>query len=238
MLEVEGLSVQYGKHRAVDDAALSVAANEIVVILGANGAGKSTLLKAVAGLQPPGAGARVALGDRELVGLPPHQIVEAGLALVPEGRGIFGELTVRENLLLGAFARRARADEAHNRERVLALFPRLAERLDQTARTMSGGEQQMVAIGRALMSAPQMLLARRALARPLAVAERRAVPRAWPHPRRRHRRAAGRAECAQELRHRRPRLSDREWPHRRRRPRGRACRPTRRCSAPISAAQG
>ena len=112
----------------------------------------------MAGLQPPGAGARVALGDRELVGLPPHQIVEAGLALVPEGRGIFGELTVRENLLLGAFARRARADEAHNRERVLALFPRLAERLDQTARTMSGGEQQMVAIGRALMSAPQMLL--------------------------------------------------------------------------------
>jgi branched-chain amino acid transport system ATP-binding protein len=150
MLEVKGLSVQYGKHRAVDDAALSVAANEIVVILGANGAGKSTLLKAVAGLQPPGAGARVALGDR--------QIVEAGLALVPEGRGIFGELTVRENLLLGAFARRARAGEAHNRERVLALFPRLAERLDQTARTMSGGEQQMVAIGRALMSAPQMLL--------------------------------------------------------------------------------
>ena len=183
MLEVAGLSVQYGKHRAVDDAALSVAASEIVVILGANGAGKSTLLKAVAGLQPPGAGARVALDDRELVGLPPHQIVEAGLALVPEGRGIFGELTVRENLLLGAFARRARADEAHNRERVLALFPRLAERLDQTARTMSGGEQQMVAIGRALMSAPQDAAARRALARPVAAAERRAVPRAGPHPR-------------------------------------------------------
>ena len=100
----------------------------------------------------------MALDGRELVGLPPHRIVEAGLALVPEGRGIFGELTVRENLLLGAFARRARADEAHNRERVLALFPRLAERLDQTARTMSGGEQQMVAIGRALMSAPKMLL--------------------------------------------------------------------------------
>ena len=158
MLEVAGLSVQYGKHRALDDASLNVATSEIVVILGANGAGKSTLLKAVAGLQPPGAGARVALDDRELVGLPAHQIVEAGLALVPEGRGIFGELTVRENLLLGAFARRARADEADNRDRVLALFPRLAERLDQTARTMSGGEQQMVAIGRALMSAPRMLL--------------------------------------------------------------------------------
>jgi branched-chain amino acid transport system ATP-binding protein len=158
MLEVKGLSVRYGKHRAVDHAVLNVGTSEIVVILGANGAGKSTLLKAVAGLQPPDAGAQVALDDRRLVGLPPHRIVEAGLALVPEGRGIFGELTVRENLLLGAFARRARADEAHNRARVLALFPRLAERLDQTARTMSGGEQQMVAIGRALMSAPRMLL--------------------------------------------------------------------------------
>ena len=158
MLEVKALSVQYGKHRAVDHAALNVGTSEIVVILGANGAGKSTLLKAVAGLQPPDTGAHVTLDDRGLVGLPPHQIVEAGLALVPEGRGIFGDLTVRENLLLGAFARRARADEAHNRARVLALFPRLAERLDQTARTMSGGEQQMVAIGRALMSAPRMLL--------------------------------------------------------------------------------
>ena len=129
-----------------------------MVILGANGGGKSSLLKAVAGLQPPGAGARVMLSGRELVGLPAHAIVEAGLALVPEGRGIFGDLTVRENLLLGAFARRARADEDRNRARVLALFPRLAERLEQTARTMSGGEQQMVAIGRALMSAPELLL--------------------------------------------------------------------------------
>jgi len=158
MLEVAGLSVQYGKHRAVDEATLAVGAGEIVVILGANGAGKSSLLKAVAGLQPPGPGARVVLSGRELVGLPAHAIVEAGLALVPEGRGIFGELTVRENLLLGAFARRARSAEARNRARVLTLFPRLAERLDQTARTMSGGEQQMVAIGRALMSAPEMLL--------------------------------------------------------------------------------
>jgi len=158
MLEVADLSVQYGKHRAVDAAALSVGAGEIVVILGANGAGKSSLLKAVAGLQTPMRGAQVTLSGRALVGLPAHAVVEAGLALVPEGRGIFGELTVRENLLLGAFARRARADEARNRERVLALFPRLAERLDQLARTMSGGEQQMVAIGRALMSAPELLL--------------------------------------------------------------------------------
>lgn len=158
MLEVARLSVHYGKHRAVDDASLKVGAGEIVVILGANGAGKSSLLKAVAGLQHPGTNASVSLAGRELVGLPAHDVVEQGLALVPEGRGIFGELTVRENLLLGAFARRARADEARNREHVLALFPRLAERLEQTARTMSGGEQQMVAIGRALMSAPQILL--------------------------------------------------------------------------------
>ena len=158
MLEVAHLSVQYGRHRAVDDVGLKVGAGEIAVVLGANGAGKSSVLKAVAGLQRPGTGTRVTLGGRELVGLPAHAIVEAGLALVPEGRGIFGELTVRENLLLGAFARRARANEDRNRARVLALFPRLAERLEQTARTMSGGEQQMVAIGRALMSAPEFLL--------------------------------------------------------------------------------
>ena len=158
MLEVAGLSVHYGKHRAVDDASLKVGVGEIVVILGANGAGKSSLLKAVAGLQHPGENASVSLSGRELVGLPAHDVVEQGLALVPEGRGIFGELTVRENLLLGAFAKRARADEARNREHVLTLFPRLAERLEQTARTMSGGEQQMVAIGRALMSAPKILL--------------------------------------------------------------------------------
>jgi branched-chain amino acid transport system ATP-binding protein len=158
MLEIAGLSVQYGKHLAVDDVALAVAKGEIVVILGANGGGKSSLLKAVAGLHPVGEGTRVALGGRDLVGLPTHAIVEAGLALVPEGRGIFGDLTVHENLLLGAFARRARASERRNRERVLALFPRLAERLGQTARTMSGGEQQMVAIGRALMAAPDILL--------------------------------------------------------------------------------
>jgi branched-chain amino acid transport system ATP-binding protein len=158
MLEVAGLSVRYGQHRAVDDVALTVAAGEIVVILGANGAGKSSLLKAVAGLQPPDGRAQVTLAGCPLAGLPAHAIVEAGLALVPEGRGIFGDLTVRENLLLGAFARRARAGEDRNRARVLALFPRLAERLEQTARTMSGGEQQMVAIGRALMSAPEVLL--------------------------------------------------------------------------------
>jgi len=158
MLEVANLSVAYGQHRALDGVSLAMRPGEIVVILGANGAGKSSLLKAVAGIVPRLAGAALTLSGRDLGPLPAHEIVEAGLALVPEGRGIFGELTVAENLMLGAHARRARSQERTNRDRVLALFPRLAERLSQTARTMSGGEQQMVAIGRALMSAPDILL--------------------------------------------------------------------------------
>ena len=158
MLEVSGLSVSYGKHRALDGVALAVGEREIVAILGANGGGKSSLLKAIAGIQPAAPGARVMLGGTDLTKLAAHEIVEAGLALVPEGRGIFAELTVRENLLLGAYARRARPAEGANLARVLALFPRLAERQGQAVRTMSGGEQQMVAIGRALMSAPDILL--------------------------------------------------------------------------------
>ncbi|HKU06092.1 MAG TPA: ABC transporter ATP-binding protein, partial [Bradyrhizobium sp.] len=150
-------SVAYGKHLAVDRITLSVARGEIALILGANGSGKTSLLKAIAGMQPA-AGASIRLDGRELSGLPAHAIVEAGLALVPEGRGIFGELTVRENLELGAFARRARSAEAENLRHVLDLFPRLGERLGQQVRTMSGGEQQMVAVGRALMSAPKILL--------------------------------------------------------------------------------
>jgi branched-chain amino acid transport system ATP-binding protein len=158
MLEVSELSVRYGLHVALADVALNVGAGEIVVILGANGAGKTTLLKAIGGLVPALPGARVALAGRDLAAMPPHDIVEAGVALVPEGRSLFGELTVAENLLLGAYARRARATEAANRARVRALFPRLSERLAQTARTLSGGEQQMLAIGRGLMSAPDILL--------------------------------------------------------------------------------
>jgi branched-chain amino acid transport system ATP-binding protein len=158
MLEVRNLSACYGKHQALAGVALDVEAGEIVVILGANGAGKSTLLKAVAGLVRPIPGARLSFDGHDLLALAPHEIVEAGIALVPEGRGIFAELTVRENLELGAYARRARAGEAEALVRVQALFPRLAERGRQFARTMSGGEQQMVAIARALMSAPKLLL--------------------------------------------------------------------------------
>ncbi len=158
MLEVSALSVNYGLHAALAGVDLTVARGEIVVILGANGAGKTTLLKAIAGLLPARPGACIRFQDRDLAALPPHRIVEAGIALVPEGRGLFADLTVAENLQLGAYARRARASEAEHRDLVLRLFPRLSERLRQTVRTMSGGEQQMLAIGRALMSAPDILL--------------------------------------------------------------------------------
>jgi acyl-CoA reductase-like NAD-dependent aldehyde dehydrogenase/ABC-type branched-subunit amino acid transport system ATPase component len=158
MLEVAQLSVRYGKHVALDAVALDVKPGEIVVMLGANGAGKSSLLKALGGIVASQPGASIRLDGADLARLRAHEIVEAGLTLVPEGRGLFGDLTVRENLQLGAYVRRGRAREQQSLERVLELFPRLAERLVQPVRTMSGGEQQMVALGRALMSAPQILL--------------------------------------------------------------------------------
>ena len=158
MLRVSHIAAAYGKHLALVDVDLDVGGGEVVVILGANGAGKSTLLKVIAGMVPHLPGGSISLGSRELGVLPTHEIVEAGIALVPEGRGIFADLTVRENLILGAYARRARGNEKRNLELVVDLFPRLKERFGQVARTMSGGEQQMVAIGRAMMAAPEYLL--------------------------------------------------------------------------------
>ena len=158
MLEVHNLSVDYGKHRALDALSLHLDATELVVMLGANGAGKSTLLRALGGMLKPQPGARITLDGQDLLALPPHQLVDAGVALVPEGRGLFVGLSVQENLLLGALPRRARAGERRNLARVLELFPRLAERLRQSVATMSGGEQQMVALARALMSDPKLLL--------------------------------------------------------------------------------
>jgi branched-chain amino acid transport system ATP-binding protein len=157
MLEISGLSVAYSKHRALDGVTLTVSQREIVVILGANGSGKTSLLKAIAGIVPKSS-EKTSLSGRDIRKMRANEIVEAGLALVPEGRGIFGELTVRENLMLGAYARRARAKENENLERAVSLFPKLSQRMAQAANTMSGGEQQMVAIGRALMSAPDILL--------------------------------------------------------------------------------
>lgn len=158
MLDVQHISVHYGKHEALHDVALQVHPGELVVMLGANGAGKSSLLKALGGMVTPRKGASATLSGQELMQLPPHAIVQQGLALVPEGRGVFGDLSVKENLLLGAQPQRARANEAQNLERVFQLFPKLRDRLAQTVRTMSGGEQQMVAVGRALMSQPDILL--------------------------------------------------------------------------------
>ncbi len=158
MLEVAALSHFYGKHQALADVALGIEQGEIVAILGANGAGKSTLLKSIAGLVRPAAGARITFEGQSIAELPAHLVVERGIALVPEGRGVFGDLTVAENLQLGAYPARARAGEADRLGRILQLFPRLAERMPQAVRTMSGGEQQMVAIGRALMSNPLLLL--------------------------------------------------------------------------------
>lgn len=158
MIEVRGLSATYGQHPALQDVSLRVGPGEIVVILGANGAGKSTLLRAIAGICEGRVSGDVLLDGRSIRGLSPDRIVEAGIALVPEGRGIFGELSVQENLVLGAYSRRARLEESSNLDRVLELFPVLRERRSQIVRTMSGGEQQMVAIGRAMMSAPNILM--------------------------------------------------------------------------------
>jgi branched-chain amino acid transport system ATP-binding protein len=158
MLEVSSVSVFYGRHRAVENVSVKVSPGEIVVMLGANGAGKSTLLRAIAGLTRSTPASRVSMDGIDISHRPPHEVVEAGIALVPEDRGIFADLTVKENLTLGAYPNRARAREAENLDRILSLFPRLAERQKQLVRTMSGGERQMVAVGRAMMSAPTILM--------------------------------------------------------------------------------
>ncbi|MGP9791711.1 ATP-binding cassette domain-containing protein [Roseinatronobacter sp. NSM] len=158
MLELHGLNVTYGKHRALDGVSLSTKPGEIVVILGANGAGKSTVLKSIAGICEGRVTGTMSMNGEALLGLPPHKVVERGVALVPEGRGVFGDLSVRENLMLGANPNRAREDAQANYDRLIDLFPKLAERAGQTVRTMSGGEQQMVAIGRAMMSNPTILM--------------------------------------------------------------------------------
>jgi branched-chain amino acid transport system ATP-binding protein len=158
MLEVKNLGVRYGRHLALEGVSAKIAKGEICVILGANGAGKSSLLRAIAGLVKTEPGTEITMNGKPIRGVKAHRIVEEGIALVPEGRGIFGDLTVAENLQLGAFAGRARRGETETLKRIYELFPRLAERKGQIARTMSGGEQQMVAIGRALMSKPDILM--------------------------------------------------------------------------------
>ena len=156
-LELADVEAAYGDVRVLAGVTLSVAAGEIVALLGPNGAGKSTLLKTVAGLLRPRAGALTWNGE-DLTRVAPHRIVERGIALVPEGRRLFGGMTVEENLDLGAFVPRARAGRQASLERVLALFPMLAERRRARVAALSGGQQQMVAIGRALMTNPRLLM--------------------------------------------------------------------------------
>jgi branched-chain amino acid transport system ATP-binding protein len=155
-LEVRDLCVSYDGIRAVHGVSFSVPRGEIVTLIGANGAGKTSILRAISGLIAYRGSVRFA--GRDLAGVPAHRIVALGMAHVPEGRGIFGNLTVRENLRLATWQRRDRQDIADDLAKVLGIFPRLGERLDQTAGTLSGGEQQMLAVGRALMSRASLLL--------------------------------------------------------------------------------
>jgi branched-chain amino acid transport system ATP-binding protein len=155
LLEVRGLEVSYGGIRAVKGIDLEVREGELVCLIGANGAGKSTTLRAICGLVAPSAGS-VRYGGEDALALAAHELPRRGLVLVPEGRGIFAQLTVDENLSMGAFAR-GEEDEA-DRERQYGAFPRLKERRGQIAGTLSGGEQQMLAIARALMARPKLLL--------------------------------------------------------------------------------
>jgi branched-chain amino acid transport system ATP-binding protein len=157
LLSVEDLAVAYGPVRALRGVSLEVRRGEVVAVLGPNGAGKSTLLRAIAGVVPPASGRVVHAGER-IDGLSPEDVVRRGIALVPEGRMVFPGLTVRENLLVGAISRRDAAGIAEDLEGILGMFPVLGERAGQLAGTLSGGEQQMLAIGRALMSRPSLLL--------------------------------------------------------------------------------
>jgi branched-chain amino acid transport system ATP-binding protein len=156
MLSVKNLIVNYGAITAVRGISLEVPKGEIVTLIGANGAGKTTTLKAISGLIK--SHGQILYDGQEIAGVRPHEIVARGLSHVPEGRMVFANLTVAENLDMGAFLRRNKAEIEESRALVLGLFPRLAERLKQIAGTLSGGEQQMLAIGRALMSRPKFLM--------------------------------------------------------------------------------
>jgi len=157
MLTIENLSVSYGAIKALHGVSLSVPEKSIVTLIGSNGAGKSTTLRAVSGLVRPQGGAITYNGER-IEGLKACDIVERGLCQVPEGRMVFANLTVRENLMMGAYLQRDRDTIRRERDYVFSVFPRLAEREKQLAGTLSGGEQQMLAIGRALMSQPKFLM--------------------------------------------------------------------------------
>jgi branched-chain amino acid transport system ATP-binding protein len=157
LLEVENLTARYGRITAIEGISLTVNEGEIVTLIGANGAGKTTTLRSISGLVRAAEGT-IRFDGRDISRLAANEIVRAGIGHSPEGRRVFPRMTVRENLELGAYTRNAKAEIAADMERVLVIFPRLKERFEQKAGTMSGGEQQMLAIGRALMSRPRLLL--------------------------------------------------------------------------------
>jgi branched-chain amino acid transport system ATP-binding protein len=157
MLKIENLEVAYGNIKAIKGISLEVNQGEIVTLIGSNGAGKSTTLRAISGILKPRTGSITFNGER-IDGVEGHEIVAKGICQSPEGRRIFPKMTVDENLDLGAFLRNDKQEIANDRQRVLELFPKLQERIDQKAGTMSGGEQQMLAVGRALMGSPKLLL--------------------------------------------------------------------------------
>jgi branched-chain amino acid transport system ATP-binding protein len=157
LLELKRLEVAYGGIHAVKGIDLAVGEGELVCLIGANGAGKTTTLKAICGLQPVKAGG-VEYAGESIAGMPSFALVRKGLAMVPEGRGVFGTLSIEENLAMGAYSRSDKEGIRHDLEHAFSLFPRLAERRKQTAGTLSGGEQQMLAVARALMSKPRLLL--------------------------------------------------------------------------------
>lgn len=157
MLVVENLSVNYGAIRALHQVSCRVNQGEVVALIGANGAGKTTILNTISGIVPS-LGGTVTFEGEEITRMPAHLIVRKGICQVPEGRRVFARMSVQENLEMGGFILTNKADIAHGIERAFTLFPRLAERRKQAARTLSGGEQQMLAMGRALMSNPRLLL--------------------------------------------------------------------------------
>ncbi|HNU86280.1 MAG TPA: ABC transporter ATP-binding protein, partial [Syntrophales bacterium] len=157
MLEVEGLNVHYGGIHALKNVSIRVPEEKVVTLVGANGAGKSTLLRAVSGLVPA-SGGKIRYAGRDILGIPSHRIAREGIAMSPEGRRVFVNLSVYENLLMGAYCRDDRKEIDRDIEWIFETFPRLLERRDQPAATLSGGEQQMLALGRALMSRPRLLL--------------------------------------------------------------------------------
>jgi branched-chain amino acid transport system ATP-binding protein len=157
LLQIENLAVRYGAIKALHGVSLQIDRGEVVTLIGANGAGKTTLLRTISGLIAP-AGGTIRFGDRSIGCRKPHEIVSLGICHAPEGRQVFANLTVRENLTLGGYQRKSRQEIRASMDRCYSLFPVLSERREQRAGTLSGGEQQMLAIGRALMSNPQLLL--------------------------------------------------------------------------------